>query len=104
MIVKHINSCDTYHRDLKPENFLIKTDKNGKIFLYLNDFGLAKNMKPDKKRLTSILGEISGTIEYMPPEILVPSIAKPSISKWDAWSIGVIAYELCTLRRPFKTE
>ena len=59
-------------------------------------------MSPDNARLTSIIGEIRGTIEYIPPEILDPKIAKPNISKWDVWSIGVIAYELCTLRRPFK--
>jgi serine/threonine protein kinase len=47
MIVYHLNSRDIYHRDLKPANLLIKTHKNGRIYLYLNDFGLAKNKKPD---------------------------------------------------------
>jgi len=38
------------------------------------------------------------------PEILNSSLAKPNISKQDVWSIGVIAYQLCTLRLPFKSE
>jgi serine/threonine protein kinase len=38
------------------------------------------------------------------PEILISSLAKPNISKQDVWSIGVIAYQLCTLRLPFKSE
>ena len=47
MIVNHLNSRDIYHRDLKPENFMIKTDLNGRIYLHLSDFGLAKNFNPD---------------------------------------------------------
>ena len=104
MIVNHLNSCDIYHRDLKPENFLIRTEKNEKIYLHLNDFGLAKNMRPDYTRLTSSIGRIKGTVEYLAPEILNASMAKPNISKQDVWSIGVIAYQLCTLSLPFKGE
>jgi serine/threonine protein kinase len=47
MIVNHLNSRDIYHRDLKPENFMIRTEKNGRIYLHLSDFGLAKNLNPD---------------------------------------------------------
>jgi serine/threonine protein kinase len=104
MIVHHLNSCDIYHRDLKPENFLIRTDENGRIYLHLNDFGLAKNTKADYSRPTSTMGRIKGTIEYVAPEILNAALAKPNISKQDVWSIGVIAYQLCTLRLPFKAE
>jgi serine/threonine protein kinase len=104
MIVHHLNSCDIYHRDLKPENFLIRIEKNGKMYLHLNDFGLAKNTKPEYTRITTPTGKIKGTIEYVAPEILNASLAKPNISKQDVWSIGVIAYQLCTLRLPFKAE
>jgi serine/threonine protein kinase len=38
------------------------------------------------------------------PEILNAIQAKPNISKQDVWSIGVIAYQLCALRLPFKSE
>ena len=71
MTVSHINSRDIYHRDLKPGNFLIKTERNGRVYLYLNDFGIAKKMKPDYTRLTSSAGVVKGTVEYLPPEILV---------------------------------
>ena len=47
---------------------------------------------------------IKGTIEYLAPEILNAALAKPNISKQDVWSFGVIAYQLCTLRLPFKCE
>jgi serine/threonine protein kinase len=81
---------------LKPANFLIKTELDGRLYLFLNDFGLAKNLKPDYTRLTSSAGVAKGTVEYMAPEILFFNPAKPNISKQDMWSIGVIAYELCT--------
>ena len=38
----------------------------------------------------------------MAPEILNAKSAKPKITKQDVWSIGVMAYELCTFRIPFK--
>ena len=41
----------------------------------------------------------------MAPEILDPPIdKKPDISKQDVWSIGVIAYKLCTQRLPFNRD
>jgi NIMA (never in mitosis gene a)-related kinase 1/4/5 len=104
MIVHRLNSSDIYHRDLKPENFLVRTEKNGRIYLHLNDFGLAKKTNPDYTRITSSIGAIKGTVEYLAPEILSSSLAKPNISKQDVWSIGVIAYQMCTLRLPFKSE
>jgi serine/threonine protein kinase len=50
------------------------------------------------------MGRIKGTVEYLAPEILNAGLAKPKISKQDVWSIGVIAYQLCTLRLPFYNE
>jgi serine/threonine protein kinase len=61
-------------------------------------------MKADYTRLTTPAAKIKGTIEYVAPEILNAILAKPNISKQDVWSIGVIAYQLCTLRLPFKGE
>jgi serine/threonine protein kinase len=41
----------------------------------------------------------------MAPEIIdPPKDKKPDISKQDVWSIGVIAYKLCTQRLPFNRE
>jgi serine/threonine protein kinase len=73
--------------------------------LHLSDFGLAKNTKPDYTRESTGLGDYRGTFEYMAPEILdPPKDKKPDISKQDVWSIGVIAYKLCTQRFPFNRE
>jgi mitogen-activated protein kinase kinase kinase len=91
MVVYHLNSRSIYHRDLKPENFLLKSGSNGRIYLHLSDFGLAKTTVPSDSRRTSFIG-IKGTLEYLAPEILNENLSKPNISKQDVWSIGVIAY------------
>jgi serine/threonine protein kinase len=70
MIIHFLNSNNIYHRDLKPENFLIKRENNGKVYLHLSDFGVAKNTKPDSYRPITSVGIIKGTIAYLAPEIL----------------------------------
>ena len=92
MIVNLLNSRGIYHRDLKPANLLIKTENNGRMYLYLNDFGLAKNTKADYARISTSSRVIKGSVGYVAPEKLDPSIDKPDISKQDVWAIGVIAY------------
>ena len=105
MAVHYLNLEGVYHRDLKPGNILIKKDSNGNTYLHLSDFGLAKNTKADYTRDTSSLGETKGTVEYLAPEILdPPKDKKPDISKQDVWSIGVIAYKLCTQKLPFNRD
>ena len=69
----------------------------------MNDFGIAKKTNPDYTRITTSVGSIKGTVVYLAPE-LFNATAKPNISKQDVWSIGVIAYQLCTLRLPFACE
>ena len=81
MIVYDINSRNIYHRDLKPANFLIKRDKNGQIYLHLNDFGTAKSSIIDENRINSTVGTNAGTTSYMAPEILDAITAAPVITK-----------------------
>ncbi|KAE8302367.1 Kinase, NEK [Giardia duodenalis] len=75
------------HRDLKPANVLIS--KKGKRFI-IADFGLCK----DALRCGSTY---AGTPLYMAPETLIRNKTSPAS---DVWSLGVILYELTTLRRP----
>ncbi|KAE8302561.1 Kinase, NEK [Giardia duodenalis] len=75
------------HRDLKLANVLVSAD--GEHFI-IADFGLCK----DALRCGST---IAGTAVYMAPEVLLHNEASPAS---DVWSLGVIIYELVTLRRP----
>ena len=75
------------HRDLKPANILVSEDGNR---LVLADFGLCRSA------MTSSTTRV-GSPAYMAPETLLEGKATP-IS--DIWSLGVIIYELATLKRP----
>lgn len=78
------------HRDLKLENILFKNEEFNEIRII--DFGLAGITNVDRSQ--------SGTLAYMPPEVLsgVNTDAVPSV---DVWSMGCILYELLTGRNPF---
>ncbi|TNJ29556.1 Kinase, NEK [Giardia muris] len=77
------------HRDLKPANVLLTEGR-----CVLADFGLIRSVDQ-----TLALSSVVGTPFYMAPEIFAskPCYSNPA----DVWSLGVIAYELCTGRRPF---
>jgi len=92
LVVYDINSRNIYHIDLKPANFLIKRDKNGRIYLHLNDFGTAKSSIVDKNRIDTSIDTKPGTVAYMAPEILNALIVNPDNTKQDVWAIGIIAY------------
>lgn len=78
------------HRDMKLANLLINNDGRIKI----NFFGIARIETPT---LTKV-GDLTGTPSYMAPE----QFAGGEISETtDLYSIGVIAYELLTGRKPF---
>ncbi|MGC2166657.1 MAG: protein kinase [Gallionella sp.] len=78
------------HRDIKPSNILISEEGRVKI----NDFGIAHIESSD---LTQV-GDLLGTPHYMSPEQCLGSEVD---SLADLFSIGVIAYELLTGRKPF---
>jgi eukaryotic-like serine/threonine-protein kinase len=78
------------HRDIKPSNILINDDGR----LKLTDFGIARI---DSSTLTQV-GEIMGSPGYMSPEQFLGTDIDASS---DIYSVGVIAYELLTGRRPF---
>ncbi len=84
------------HRDIKPSNILIRSDN----LLKITDFGIAHIQDPDVHEKTQA-GEILGTPGYMSPE----QVNGASIDgRTDLFSLGIILYELCTGKRPFKGE
>ncbi|EAR96110.2 Serine/Threonine kinase domain protein (macronuclear) [Tetrahymena thermophila SB210] len=90
-IVKAINYLHKHnitHRDLKPENILISKQQN-MYFVKVADFGSAT---------VSDFSSLSGTPNYMAPEIFYNKILTNSI---DIWSFGCLAYEILTKQQFF---
>ncbi len=76
------------HRDLKPSNIFVLEDDSVKII----DFGVAH--MADARTASSP----KGTLLYMAPEQIQ---LKPATALSDIFTLGVVAYETLTLRRPF---
>ena len=85
---------DVIHRDLKPDNVLV--DDQGQP--HLLDFGLARDQA---EASISAEGDLAGTPYYMSPEQVLGERAELGPTT-DVFSLGVLLYELLTLRRPFR--
>lgn len=81
------------HRDIKEQNILV--DGNFPNYLAkLTDFGLAKSFKQTGMSGVTMVGDVAGTIAYMPPEQVrdFKEVRPPS----DIYAIGMTAYSLLT--------
>lgn len=89
--MKHVHDRKILHRDLKSQNIFLS---NKKRIIKLGDFGIAKVLKHTMEVAKTAIG----TPYYLSPEICE---GKSYNNKSDIWSLGIVLYELCTLRCPF---
>ncbi|MFO0881217.1 MAG: serine/threonine-protein kinase [Gemmataceae bacterium] len=95
--LQHADEYGIIHRDIKPSNFLLQR-RNGKLFVKLLDFGLAREVDADDFRVTRA-GTTVGTVDYMAPEQARDSGAADIRS--DLYSLGSTWYHLLAGRAPF---
>jgi tetratricopeptide (TPR) repeat protein/tRNA A-37 threonylcarbamoyl transferase component Bud32 len=85
------------HRDLKPANIALTSNGVVKVL----DFGVARVMpsEPDAVdgAVTTVAGFV-GTLGYAAPE---QCLGQSADARADVFSLGVVLYEMLTLRRPF---
>ncbi|CAF2122303.1 hypothetical protein HID58_009594 [Brassica napus] len=86
-----IHRMKVVHRDLKSANCLV--DKHWTVKIC--DFGLSRIMTDENMKDTSS----AGTPEWMAPELIRQ---EPFTEKCDIFSLGVIMWELSTLRKPWE--
>jgi eukaryotic-like serine/threonine-protein kinase len=102
--IAYIHSKAIVHRDLKPDNIIV--GKYGEVLLL--DWGLADFLgresddfdseeEPPYSDLT-MPGKVPGTLNYLAPERIY---GQSSTASADIYSLGVILYQLLTLRTPF---
>ena len=87
------HSLGFVHRDIKEQNILV--DGNFPNFISkLTDFGLSKSYKQTGMSGVTMVGDVAGTIAYMPPEQVrdFKEVRPPA----DIYGIGMTAYSLLT--------
>eukprot|EP00931_Biecheleriopsis_adriatica_P114930 TRINITY_DN90798_c0_g1_i1.p1 TRINITY_DN90798_c0_g1~~TRINITY_DN90798_c0_g1_i1.p1 ORF type:complete len:489 (+),score=58.99 TRINITY_DN90798_c0_g1_i1:149-1615(+) len=89
--LKHVHSLSIVHCDVKGSNMFISGADN----VVLGDFGVSKQLDACSKQTESLAGSPS----YMAPERFDGGIVS---SASDMWAVGIVAYELVALSRPFE--
>jgi serine/threonine protein kinase len=89
LALAHAHEQGVVHRDIKPDNLLL--DRQGRV--HLIDFGIARFFDDQAVTYT---GQLVGTPLYMSPE----QVSGRGVidSRTDVYSLGLVLYELLTLR------
>ena len=82
------------HRDVSPPNIMVTSDGTVKLL----DFGIAKARGANSRTRT---GTVKGKNAYMSPEQI---LGKPLDRRSDVFALGVVMYEMLSIRRLFHRD
>src|SRR3569623_1644240 len=94
--IEEAHLAGVVHADLKSDNIILDQRRASIDVVKIVDFGIARLVTGVRE--TSEDRSISGTPEYMAPEVI--SGAPPSFAS-DIYAVGIILYELLAERTPF---
>lgn len=101
--IAYAHSKGVLHRDLKPDNIIV--GMYGEVLVF--DWGLADVIHHKSEPLSqefkssveiTKIGKVPGTLLYLAPERI---LGEPSSTLTDIYALGVILYQMLTLRMPF---
>jgi serine/threonine protein kinase len=91
--LEYAHKANVIHRDIKPGNIIETKDGHAKLM----DFGIAKVPTSELTRE----GQFLGTPAYMSPEQVLGKVVD---ARSDLFSLGAVAYEMVTGKKPFDGE
>jgi len=94
--LERAHAAGIIHRDLKPENMFLTQREDGRPWVKLLDFGIAKNTTnpgPQGSAGSTEQGTVLGTPIYMSPE-QAQGQASLIDARTDTWALGMIAFRL----------
>jgi len=101
LALRFVHEQRVIHRDIKPANvFLLESPSNtpsNTPIAKLGDFGCSRPLSAH----TDFAATCIGTPFYLAPELIAGTGYD---SRVDVWALGVLLYELLTLRRPFEGD
>ncbi len=86
------------HRDIKPENLFLVAGADGKPFVKVLDFGIAKLVSREASARLTQTGLMVGTPQYAPPQQLLGEDVGASA---DIYALGATAFEMLAGRSAF---
>lgn len=91
--LQYLHGLNVIHRDIKARNIFLRSSG----IVQLGDFGISTVAESSTSNCSSAVG----TPTYASPERVR---RRPYGASADIWSLGIVVYELCALRRPFEAE
>ena len=90
------------HRDLKPDNVMISQRRDGRDFVKVLDFGIAKLTGDHQGSRRTRTGIVMGTPAYMSPE---QCEGRGNVDpRTDIYALGILLYEMLAGQVPFRGE
>ncbi|MBR59254.1 MAG: hypothetical protein CMH54_14710 [Myxococcales bacterium] len=99
--LQEAHAAGIIHRDLKSENLMILQDDDGRDFVKVLDFGLAKVLDPSEPITAQSQQDLFGTPYYMAPEQIRGRNVDP---RTDIYALGALTFRMLTGTFPFSAE